>query len=228
MSRVIVALNVGCDDRGTYYVSDEKQQGVHGALLVIDVKNSTSYYGDSLGWSVPSNLADTIGSNLKRIEEDLGINITTTLENVIDMNSDASNTRSESCKLFYPLQSCSHVCGVIVVCMAAVLCDHWDSWLRCDNQMGGILSNPSTNSMQLRLIVLFWIANDNVTATHLVPQRQISSHKDMLDDSCIGYKADACINNTKVAMEHAKQVTVYADSDDDFMPTKCSTPIKRD
>ena len=57
LSRVIVALNVDYDDRGTYYVSDEKRQGVHWALLVIDVKNGTSYYGDSLGWSVPSNLA---------------------------------------------------------------------------------------------------------------------------------------------------------------------------
>ena len=38
LSKVIVALNVGCDDDGTYYVSDEKRQGVHWALLVIDLK----------------------------------------------------------------------------------------------------------------------------------------------------------------------------------------------
>ena len=123
------------------------------------------------------------------MEEHLGIIIT--LENVIDINRfscDARNTGSESCKLFYPLQSCSHVCGVIVVCMAAVLCDHWDLWLRCDNQMGRIplLSNPSTNSMQLRLIVLSWIVNDNVTTTLLVPQRQITSHKDI--STCNGKK----------------------------------------
>ena len=56
-----------------------------------------------------------------------------------------------------------------------------------------LLSNPSTNSMQLRLIVLSWIVNDNVTSTHvLVPHKHISS------------------NN---------EVSVYADSDDDFVPT---------
>jgi hypothetical protein len=43
VSRVIVALNVGYDDRGTYYISDEKRRGVHWALLVLDVKNGTSY-----------------------------------------------------------------------------------------------------------------------------------------------------------------------------------------
>ena len=36
ISKVIVAVNVACDDNGTYYVSDEKQQGVHWALLALD------------------------------------------------------------------------------------------------------------------------------------------------------------------------------------------------
>ena len=128
ISKVIVAVNVGCDDNGTYYVSDEKQQGVHWALLALDLKKHRIYYGDSLGWPLPSNLSNTVGSNLKRMEEDLGINIMTSLENttVINKLSDAGFISSDSCKLFYPLQSCSNVCGVIVVCMVAVLCDHWE------------------------------------------------------------------------------------------------------
>ena len=51
VSRVLVALNVGCDDTGTCYVSDEETWGVHWALLIIDLKNGVTYYGDS-----PSNL----------------------------------------------------------------------------------------------------------------------------------------------------------------------------
>ena len=43
LSRVIIALNVGCDVDGTYYVSDEKQQGVHWALLAIDLKNQITF-----------------------------------------------------------------------------------------------------------------------------------------------------------------------------------------
>ena len=157
VSKVIIALNVGCDVNGTYYVSDGKQQGVHWALLAIDLKNQRTYYGDSLGWPLPSNLAKTVGSNLKRLEGDLGINITTSLENIIVINklskctNDASTNSSASCKWFYPLQSCPNVCGVIVVCMGAVLCDHWNSWLTWGNEIIEVplLSNPSMNSRQL-------------------------------------------------------------------------------
>ena len=58
----------------------------------------------------------------------------TSLENttVINKLSDADFISSDSFKLFYPLPSCSNVCGVIVVCMVAILCDHWKSWLTWD------------------------------------------------------------------------------------------------
>ena len=67
------------------------------------------------------------------------------------------------------------MCGVIVVCMAVVICDNWELW-RCGNRMREIpmLSNPSTNSMQLRLMALSWIVEDNATATHLDPQNKVS------------------------------------------------------
>ena len=252
LSKVIVALNVGCDDDGTYYVSDEKWQGVHWALLVIDLKNGTTYYGDSLGWSLPSNLASTVGSNLKRMEEDLGIKMTS-LENIIininKLSCDAGNISSDTCKWFYPLQSCSHVCGVIVVCMAAVLCDHWNLWLTSGSQMEevhvSLLSNPSMNSRQLRLIVLSWIVNDNVNTCHIVPEKQkIPTIKDNCDtptgsgkitkksvsvNACKDNTLDADTSDTKVTMEHAEVVNnpvLHIDSDDDFMPTKCKKSSK--
>ena len=61
VSKIIVALNVGCDHDGIYYVSDEKRQGVHWALLAIDLIDHKTYYGDSLGWSLPSNLESVVG-----------------------------------------------------------------------------------------------------------------------------------------------------------------------
>ena len=236
LSRIFVALNVGHDDQGTY-VSDENRQGVHWALLIIDVKNGISYYADSLCLSVPNNLTDTVGSNLKRMEEDLGINLSTSLKNVIDIKS---NTGSESCKLFYPLQSCSNVCGVIVVCMAVVICDNWELW-RCGNRMREIpmLSNPSTNSMQLRLIALSWIVEDNVTATHLDPQNKVFSDTNIPECTCekepyVVCEGHACINYTDIAIKPANQVTnslVYAESDDALLSTKLdisSPPLSND
>ena len=237
LSRIFVALNVGHDDQGTY-VSGGNRQGVHWALLIIDVKNGILYYADSLCWSVPNNLTDTVGSNLKRMEEDLGINLSTSLKNVIDIKS---NTGSESCKLFYPLQSCSNVCGVIVVCMAVVICDNWELWLKCGNRMREIpmLSNPSTNSMQLRLIALSWIVEDNVTATHLDPQNKVFSDTNIPECTCekepyVVCEGHACINYTDIAIKPANQVTnslVYAESDDALLSTKwdiSSPPLSND
>ena len=87
-------------------------------MLVIDLKNGVTYYGDSLGWPLPSNLTNTVGSNLKRMEGDLGINIMSALNKVVIINKlscDTSND-SDSGMWFYPLQTCSDVCGVYVCC----------------------------------------------------------------------------------------------------------------
>ena len=92
ISKVTVALNVGCADDGTCYVSDERRRGVHWALLIIDLKNGKTHYGDSLGWPLPSNSANTVGSNLKRMEGDLGTNIITSLENVNIINKSSCDT----------------------------------------------------------------------------------------------------------------------------------------
>ena len=175
ISKVLVALNVGYDDTGICYVSDEKQRGTRWAMLVIDLKNGVTYYGNSLGWPLPSNLTNTVGSNLKQMEGDLGINIMSALNKVVIINKlscDASND-SDSGRWFYPLQTCSDVCGVIVVCMCVVVCDHWDLWLACGSKMETLhvplLSKPSMNSMQLRLIVMSWIVNDSANISNLVP-----------------------------------------------------------
>ena len=50
-----MVLNVGCDHDGIYYASDEKRQGVHWTLLVIDLINHKTYCGDSWGSSLPCN-----------------------------------------------------------------------------------------------------------------------------------------------------------------------------
>ena len=224
ISKLIVALNVGCDKSGQCFVSDEKRRGAHWTLLVVDLKNGKTYYGDSLSWSLPSNLDNTVVSNLKRMEEDLGINIMSALENITNINNNperhASNTGLGSCKWFYPLQSCSNACGVIVVCTAAVLCDHWNLWLSCDSQHlvekvhVPLLSNPSVNSKQLRLIVMSWLVNNSVTTCHLLQEKHLSVIKENLSTI-----------KTKLTTECSKVISIpdvqcQVDSDDDFMPVK--------
>ena len=66
-----------------------------------------------------------------------------------------------------------------MVCMAGVLCDHWNLWFTCGSgsQMEEVhvplLSNPSMNSRQLGVIVMSWIVNNNIDTCRLVPEKQI-------------------------------------------------------
>ena len=53
--KIIVALNACSDDDGAYYESDEKRRGVHWALLVIDLKNSTTLLLWWFTWLVSTN-----------------------------------------------------------------------------------------------------------------------------------------------------------------------------
>ena len=65
------------------------------------------------------------------------INITSSLENIVTINKLTSND-SDTGKWFYPLQTCSDVCGVIVVCTCAVLCDYWNLWFTCGCEMEAV------------------------------------------------------------------------------------------
>ena len=183
---------------------------------------------------------------LDKIERDLRINIMTSLKNIVilnDLSSSDSSACSDSCKLFYPLQSCSNVCGVVVVCMGAVLSEHWSSWLTCGHQMEvPLLSNPSVNSRQLRLIVMSWIVNNSVNTHYLVPEKLIrhtctanamkmetscSSHGELSDannkqDSVMAYEGkpslDTC-SNAKITIE---QTSCHQESS-----SKCTQMLKQ-
>ena len=217
ISRVLVAVNVGCDDTGTCYVSDEKRRGVHWALMAIDLQKNVTYYGDSLGWSLPNNLLDTVESNLKQLEGDLGIDIRFSSQNIVTINTPSPN--SDPNKLLYPLQTCSDMCGVIVVCMCAVLCDHWNLW--CENKVyTPLLQYPSTNSMQLRLMALSWIVNDGVDTCNLV-QKMTTNDSGKINP--IDTPSSTCTNTKPILNPPAH---VHDDSDDDFMPVTVNKTTK--
>ena len=160
------------------------------------------------------------------MERDLGVNILTSLRNIVvinDFSCDDSSACSYLCKRFYPQQSCSNICGVVVVCMGAVLSDHWRSWLTWGHQMEvPLLSNPSMNSTELRLMVVSWIANNSVNTHNITPERLMNSikmytpcntsHSELSDacdkhDSTIAYEGkpslDAC-TNAKVTKGHTE------------------------
>ena len=146
--RILLALNVGRDINGTF-VTDTSRMGNHWTLLALDIQNQTGFYGDSLGWQIPINLMDSVKHIFCGIDKYV----------ILPINS----TRTHGVQHFYPVQSCSHMCGVIVMCMSVIMCEAWDDWYTWnENKAPAILHNPSEYSRHLRLKVISWLVKDSV------------------------------------------------------------------
>ena len=97
---------------------------------------------------MPSNISDTVGCNIAKIEADYGLLVMQCLKNIytVPSPSPTHSCRGE-CRAYYTCQSCSHMCGIIVICMAAVMSLNWDSWSSWKNcrSTPPIISEPSKN-----------------------------------------------------------------------------------
>ena len=75
--KVLIALNVQHDPSGRTFIADGTRNGNHWALLALDTEAQWAYYGDSLGWAIPSNLKIMVEPLLKKVGltlEPYGIN----------------------------------------------------------------------------------------------------------------------------------------------------------
>ena len=113
----------------------------------------------------------------------------------------------------------------------AVLCEYWNLWLTCGGKMETVhvqlLSKPSMNSRQLRLIVMSWIVNDNVTLAPTTEIKGTSNTSTSNDQEKIDTKSTT---NSQTAQPHDTVnnplVCIPVDSDDDFMPTSVKRTTK--
>ena len=65
-------------------------------------------------------------------------------------------------------QKCSNVCGIVVMCMAAIMSESWVKWLNWNNIAAPtVLLNPTLYSVHLRINVLSWIVQDRIDITTL-------------------------------------------------------------
>lgn len=150
-TKVLLALNVGKNPDGTTFVTDGSKIGNHWTLLALDITKHTIFYGDSLGWQVPQNLMHSVKKMLQGL---------TNLDQYIVLPINNSNEH------FYPVQSCSDMCGVILICMSAILCEIWDSWSTFNKSNAPkFLLNPSQYSRELRLKVMSWLVANAVDIT---------------------------------------------------------------
>ena len=164
LRQIYVAINVGCSHDSKYYVADGKREGCHWALLFVDLERCQSYYGDSLGWPLPTNLEEVVKPNIKEIEKVLHADLWNSVGNITALHKTTEQKhRCSSCD-FYPLQTCSNVCGVVTMAMAAVLSDCQQYWPRLSTSHGQHewLLYPSEYSDQLRIMIMDWLMKEKV------------------------------------------------------------------
>ena len=79
------------------------------------------YYGDSLGWPLPTNLEEVVRPNVNKIEEDLQVDLWNSLGSIAVLNKPTIETHVCSGCEVYPFQTCNDICGIVTMIMAAIL-----------------------------------------------------------------------------------------------------------
>ena len=103
---------VGQDvNTNTVFIADRKRQGNHWTLLVLNNEENTAHYGDSLAWDIPRSLTDMVEPLLNKLW--------------VHFQSYKLLPITIDCCHFYPVQACSNICGIIVLCMVAIMCCNW-------------------------------------------------------------------------------------------------------
>ena len=145
----------------------------------MNIKQGASLYCDSKGRPVPINIEDTVGCNLAMIEADYGLFIMNCLKDVHNVPpASPTHCYMTKCRAYYPWQPCSYMCGVIVICMTAVMSLNWDSRASWDcRSTPPIISDPSKNHKELRPIVMSWIIDESIQTSYFMEKKMPSSQK---------------------------------------------------
>ena len=180
-SKFCFCINVGKDKRGNTFFGSHNSPVSHWSLCHVDTTKKNITYGDSLGWTAPADLLSTLDKYVKttNIEDTIEKHTVVILH---DPNSKCPTTGghkcTENCSHHYPLHTCSGLCGVVVMVVAAIACHNSDLFASLTNveQPAStdvppiFLTNPTSYSKYLWLALSSWIASNEVNIFYIVPQ----------------------------------------------------------
>lgn len=214
---VSVALSTG----KTVLASDH-HRGIYWTLCQVDHSNKSVVYADTLGWQVPEGLTEKVNCFIIAVyrEEitDYEMNICHKPESTVN----GHHSCTPSCAK-YPVQTCSNVCGVISMVMAAVATHKEDLFLEMISRIASnneveenFLQKPTRYSKYLRRVIAAWIAEKKISMEYIVPIPSEVRHSD--DSKCEE------IPNTKVPSGYSSDQNpvseVHADQDSEHPCTQ--------
>lgn len=109
------------------FLGSDHQPGNHWTLCHVDANEKRIVYADSLGWAIPDNLLSKLDSYIKAINVDLNVAdfiVSTTHNPNSKYPIRGGHKCNHTCTWNYPLQTCSNICGIVVMVMARVACHH--------------------------------------------------------------------------------------------------------
>ena len=153
--------------------------GNHSALAIIDLQTKILWYGDSLGYPIPSNIDIEFKPVLNTLSNATKSRMCLSKKafHVTNFDSQGSHVCSCLCK-HYPLQTCASICGLVTVTVSSLLasCSNFSTW----HDMTGsdkklhvtssckVVMKPTDHSPRIRLSVASWILNDNIQMSQLI------------------------------------------------------------
>ncbi len=187
LSKICMAMNVGKDIRGNTFLGTYNRPGNHWTLCHVDTIEKKILYGDSLGWKVPDSLLDTLADYIKAVNIDDSIehyNISILHDPTGKCPKTGAHKCNQKCAQNYPLQTCSDVCGIVVMAMAAIACHRTGYFMNLttvypttsESLPTSYLTNPTRFSKYLRLVMGCWIARNEVKLSNIVPQYWHQDH----------------------------------------------------
>ena len=192
--RFLFAVNVGRSSKGDTFIGSDLKRGCHWTMCLVDINSRDIIYGDSLGWPVPHGLIDKVYSFIRlacSAERDEFSVVLCHAPHSVNSRTGSHDCNSE-CAQLYPFQTCSSICGIVVMVMAAIACHNLPLFklmsTTCQsqgdtNQLPHIyLQKPSQFNGYLRRVIASWVAENAVSMEYLVPQsvqlplQSISTH----------------------------------------------------
>ncbi|CAH3163281.1 unnamed protein product [Porites lobata] len=159
--------------------------GNHWTYFVFSTSLDELYYGDSLGWNLPSNLLTVMKPVFEALYTFSGKSFTKPRYPVLMHQPGVAYKHKcgSSCFKAFPLQTCGSACGLTPVFMAAIAGNREELWKhmiteRTPNQnvLKDVrkITGVTQNSPLLRAAIMGWFVSSAVTLdAHLIPPSSI-------------------------------------------------------
>ena len=173
VKRLVLPLNVG-KRNGKTFIGGINNSGNHWVLVVVELRPfKRILYCDTLAWNPPSNIVDVVNSFVNHMPR-VGMYDDTHffLAHSPMATSRLGHVCDWRCRN-YPLQTCSDICGVIVLINTALatLDRSLFQYLIGPYEKEAIyIQRPSQNAHYLRRIVMSWFAESRIELDYVLLQ----------------------------------------------------------